>query len=61
MCFSRCSFLIKGCNWCYLRPGTELYGRGARSQTEMVSAEETGSLCVILSGWRSGVRSSRLD
>lgn len=37
MCFSRCSFLIKGCNWCYLRPGTELYGRGTRSQTEMVS------------------------
>lgn len=43
MCFARCRFLIKtvplGCNWCYLRLGQSPYGRGARSQSEMVSGQ----------------------
>lgn len=63
MCFSRCSFLIKGCNWSYLRPGTGLYGWEGEREVRLrwYRAEETGSLYVILSGWRSGLRSSRLD
>ena len=64
-CFSRCGFLIKGCNWCYLRlgrsrgPGREGGVSEKSGRDGIGGAEETGSLCVILSGWRSELRWSR--
>lgn len=66
MCFSRCSFLIKivplGCNWCYQRLGWSHMGGELQVRLRWYrGAEETGSLCAILSGLRSELRSSRLD
>lgn len=66
MCFSRCSFLIKivplDCNWCYQRLGRSHMGGELQVRPRWYRwAEETGSLCAILSGWRSELRSSRPD
>lgn len=43
--------------------GTKPHGRGGRIKSERdgIGTEQTGSLCVILSGWRWRLRSSRLN